>query len=308
MVFEALHRLGSKADRVLMYPEEWNRASQDERNFELLHLMERKYKVKLKPVKLVSHSGNAKPGNLNFPSSWDTSLNKLRAFELDEYERVLQLDSAITLKQHLDELFTLPKTQMAMPRAYWHDASSGQQLLTSRVMLLEPNHLEFKNFVEILNSWKLNPDYKLRRHYDMQLVNHRFGGSAMVLPHRPYMLSTSEFRKENHDAYLGVTYGPQGHLPARMKWDAYRAVEEAKLIFFDDEPLPKPWIMWPLDGLSEIQPSCGGSHLTCPERKVWKELYDDFRKRRRNLCSILSAPAPIWRQIQNKTDPPYYVD
>jgi hypothetical protein len=87
-----------------------------------------------------------------------------------------------------------------------------------------------------------------------------------------------------------------------MKWDAQRVLEEAKVVHFSDWPLPKPWVMWPLDGLQEIQPSCGGSHLACPERKVWKGLYDDFRKRRKDICRMLSVPAPgNWEEHKNRT-------
>lgn len=305
MVFDALHRYGSKAERVLMYPEDWDRAPTNDRNAYLLARIEKLYKVKMKPIKIIDDAGNAAPGTLNGPSSWSTSITKLRAFELDEYERVLHLDSDITLRQHLDELFLLPKTQMAMPRAYWNDAPSGHQPLTSVLMLLEPNRAEFQNFLQILQRKKQDPEYEIKKRYDMELVNHRFGGSALVLPHRPYVLQSAEFRRENHDAYLGVTSGPSGHIPARMKWDAQRVYDEAKLIHFNDFPLPKPWVMWPLEGLKDTQPSCGGSHLTCPERKIWKGLYDDFRKRRKELCGILSVPASQWGDLKMLNDTGY---
>lgn len=302
MMFETLHRLGSKADRVLMYPREWDSSSPKDRNFELLRLAEANYNVKLQPVTVISHSGDAKPGTLDNPSTWDTSITKLRAFELDEYERVLHIDGDVLLRQHMDELFLLPKTQMAMPRAYWEPSTTGHHRLTSNLMLLEPNRLEFQNMVKILSKWKTNPEYRVGKKYEMDLLNHRFGDSAMVLPHRPYYLRSSEFRSDNHDTYLGITSGPSGHLPARMKWDAQRVLEEAKVIQFSDAPLPKPWIMWPMEGLREMQPDCGGSHLACPERKAWKSLYDDFRKRRKAICRILSVPAPRWDDIKNGTE------
>lgn len=54
MVFEALHRLGSKADRVLFYPEEWDLVVEDDfdRVSQLLLEAKHKYKVVLIPIKI----------------------------------------------------------------------------------------------------------------------------------------------------------------------------------------------------------------------------------------------------------------
>jgi hypothetical protein len=50
-----------------------------------------------------------------------------------------------------------------------------------------------------------------------------------------------------------------------------------------------------------MQPDCGGSHEgTCAERRIWKGLYDDFRHRRRDVCKLLSVPAPDWDEIKPK--------
>jgi hypothetical protein len=54
MVFEALHRLGSKADRVLFYPEEWDLIveSDTDRVSQLLLEAKLKYDVVLIPLKI----------------------------------------------------------------------------------------------------------------------------------------------------------------------------------------------------------------------------------------------------------------
>jgi hypothetical protein len=305
MVFEALHRLGSRADRVLLYPQEWDTVddSAQDRNSQLLIRAEKLFKVKLKPISVLGVDGDAAPGTLNSPSSWDSSITKLRAFDLYEYDRVLHIDSDVTLFKHLDELFLLPSTPVAMPRAYWADAKPRDWPLTSLLMLIEPNPLELKNFIDVLMSWKMKPGFQTGRNYDMDLLNHRFGASAMVLPHRPYALLTAEFRKKDHAAYLGTINGPRDHY-SKYEWDADRIRNEAKLVHFSDWPLPKPWVMWPHDGLAEIQPDCDGkTQGTCREREIWKEFYNDFRKRRKNLCRILSAPAPKWADLKNATQP-----
>ena len=122
----------------------------------------------------------------------------------------------------------------------------------------------------------------------------------MVLPHRPYAMLTAEFRKRNHSTYLGYR---NGHEPdPRGKWNPDDALKEAKLVHFSDWPLPKPWIMWPIEGLAEMQPDCGGDTKgVCREREIWKNLYNDFRLRRKNLCKILSVPAPDWQSWKSST-------
>lgn len=300
MVFESLHKLRSKADKVLLYPQEWIR-NRDDKIGHLMRMAEQKFGVKLEPVQLLGADGEAEsPGTLDSPSDWDLSVTKIRAFELVQYDRVLHLDSDITLLQHMDGLFLLPKTPIAMPRAYWSDGPPSSWQLTSLLMLVEPNPNEITAMMEALRQWQTQPEYAASKKYDMDLLNHRFGASAMVLPHRPYAMLTAEFRSHDHSTYLGSRNGLK--LDPRGKWDPDQALKEAKLVHFSDWPLPKPWIMWPVEGLAEMQPDCGGdTKRTCREREIWKKLYNDFRHRRKDLCKILSVPAPDWRSWKNTT-------
>ncbi|KAF2175392.1 glycosyltransferase family 8 protein [Zopfia rhizophila CBS 207.26] len=287
LIFDALAKLGSKADRVLFYPEYWDTVIENsrDRDSQLLVIARDKYKVKLEPVQLLSVEGLRTPDQPK--RTWDKSVTKFLSFGLTYYNRVLALDSDITLLQSLDELFLLPPTPMAMPRAYWYDSKPWP--LTSLLMLLEPSDHELHKFKEAINGGA-DAATVMANKYDMELVNDRFRDSAMVLPHRPYALLTGEFRSHNHSAYLGNN---------DEQWDADKIRKEAKLIHFSDWPLPKPWIMWPHEGLVEMQPDCGGSHEgTCRERVIWKELYDDFRQRRKDICKYLSVPAPDWAKIK----------
>jgi hypothetical protein len=294
MVFASLHKLGSKADKVLLYPEQWMHRRETKTAW-LLEEAKKKYGVKLEPVQLLGADGKiATPGTLAKPDSgWNLSITKLRVFDLLQYDRVLHIDSDITLLQHMDELFSLPPTPIAMPRAYWSHGPFSNWQLTSLIMLVEPSSHEVPAMMKILREWQKQPTYAQSNKYDMDLLNDRFGGSAMVLPHRPYTMLTAEFRSKNHTRYMG---NPHAHpLDQKALWDPDKALAEAKLIHFSDWPLPKPWIMWPSEGLAEMQPDCGGSKKgTCREREIWKKLYDDFRHRRKDICGILSVPAPDW--------------
>lgn len=54
MVFEALHRLGSRAERVLLYPQQWDLIIQNEadRTSQLLIMARDNYNVELRPIEI----------------------------------------------------------------------------------------------------------------------------------------------------------------------------------------------------------------------------------------------------------------
>ena len=60
MVFEALSRMGSKADRILMYPEEWDTdiANITDRDSQLLQKARNHYGAKLLPIKVKKFERN----------------------------------------------------------------------------------------------------------------------------------------------------------------------------------------------------------------------------------------------------------
>jgi len=59
IIFDALAKFGSKADRVLFYPEYWDTRieSSRDRDSQLLVMARDKYQVKLEPIKLLSVEG-----------------------------------------------------------------------------------------------------------------------------------------------------------------------------------------------------------------------------------------------------------
>ncbi|KAF2849367.1 glycosyltransferase family 8 protein [Plenodomus tracheiphilus IPT5] len=289
LLLDALARFGSKADRVLFYPDYWDLSVEDskDRESQLLLLARDTYKVKLQPITLLIVEGRTKD---DWTGTRDKSVTKFMAFSLEYYDRVIALDLESTLLQSIDELFLLPDTPIAMPRAYLSDEKPWP--LSSALMVIKPNLNEFENFRRLIADGGNEMLVKAHR-IDMELVNERFEDSAMVLPHRPYGLITGEFRRHNHSAYLGS--------PTET-WDAEKVYKEAKLVQFSDGPLPKPHIMWAFKALEEMQPDCGGSHEgTCAERRIWKNLYDDFRHRRRDVCKLLSVPAPPWYGLDEET-------
>lgn len=273
MLFETLSRLNSKAARILFYPSTWDTdiSSLSDRDSQLLVKARDWYNVRLIPADMPTKG--SKGGR---DGTYNASFAKFLPWTETVYDRILQLDSDVTLFRHLDEVFLLPRAPVAMMRAHWE--LPDQRLLTSMMVLLEPSDEEFRRLTSaVLNSGD----------YDMEVLNRLYGDSALVLPHRQYGLLSGEFRKDDHSSYLGNDYGP---------WNAATAIREASLVHFSDWPLPKPWIMWPHNLIGEIMPQCRWTRdeEDCSDKTVWLELYDDFRKRRKEVCALLSELAPEW--------------
>ena len=210
MVFEALSRLGSKADRILLYPQEWDLQieSSSDRDSQLLVIARDRYNVKLIPAAIPKADDDA----------WNGSYTKFMAWGQAQYDRVLHLDSDVTILKHLDELFLLPRAPVAMLRAYWRLPSVKQ--LTSLFILLEPNPMEAQQLMVAAG-----PNVRKRNEYDMEILNNFYGDSAMVLPHRQYGLLSGEFRVDDHRNYLGNS---------QERWDPEKVMREASVVHFSD--------------------------------------------------------------------------
>ncbi len=91
MIFESLHRLGSKADRVLMFPHTWQNEPAGSRIQRLLAKARDSYQVKFSPIHIINSAVGSE--------TWADSFTKLLAFNLTQYERVLNVDSDATILQ-----------------------------------------------------------------------------------------------------------------------------------------------------------------------------------------------------------------
>lgn len=211
---------------------------------------------------------------------------------------MIHLDSDITVLQDLDELFFLPSAQVAMPRAYWE--LPGTRQLSSLLVVLEPSYREYTALMDDVKPamyGQIDTNTSETHKYDMEILNERYGDSALVLPHRQYGLITGEFRNKDHRRFLGNDY---------ETWDPDSALAEAKFVHFSDWPLPKPWVMWPRELLVEIMPKCDYKPGTpeesgCRDRTLWKNLYDDFRRRRKVRVYFLPVCHGTILLIQSRT-------
>ena len=235
---------------MLFYPQEWDLEieSGSDRDSQLLVKARDEYGVKLEPS--------------------DGAGMKYLAWGLTSYDRVISLDSGATVRKNLDGLFLIPKAPVALVRAYWELPQTRK--LTDLFVLLEPSESEQQQLMIAARSESRGTTGE-----EEDVVNKFYADSAMVLPHREYGLLSLEFRVEDHGSYLGNTV---------EKWDPDKVMREASLVFFTDDPLPKPWIMWPHNLIGDIMPKCKTGELgndDCRDKKIWSDLYDDFRRRRK---------------------------
>ena len=122
----------------------------------------------------------------------------------------------------MDELFLSPSAPVALPRAYWQGFKSRK--LSSQIMLLQPSSFESCRVAEGIATAGGND-------YDMEIVNNLYRDSALILPHRPYDLLTSEFRNTGtHKNYMGND---------EERFDPDEILREAKYLHFSDWPVPK---------------------------------------------------------------------
>ncbi|KAM0372215.1 hypothetical protein ACHAPK_004787 [Fusarium culmorum] len=290
MIFEQLHRLGSKADRLLMYPKEMlepGAAYSNKRGGQLLIRARDEYNVTLQPIEIQHRDGQdgISPTAPTYPSlsnfcleTWADSFTKLLAFNQTQYDRVLSLDSDSMVLQHMDELFQLPPCPVAMPRAYWlYNENPPKRILSSQVMLIQPDDVEFERIVQKMNSIGPND-------YDMEIVNSLYLDSALILPHRKYDMLTAEFRNKDHTAYLGSE---------REEWDSSVALSEAKFVHFSDWPVPKPWINDVETRLAN-QPDCPEGETSCPDRDIWNGFYTDFTENKKRVCEYAGKTGQKW--------------
>ncbi|KAL1964240.1 hypothetical protein VTN77DRAFT_7198 [Rasamsonia byssochlamydoides] len=268
MLFEILHRLGSKADRLMMYPSSFAVEGSNSEESKLLRKARDQYGVKLMPIEIQRRaSGDA---------TWAESYTKLLAFNQTQYDRVLSLDSDSTVLQTMDELFLAPSAPVAMPRAYW--LNFDDRILSSQLILIEPSEFEFNRVMKAMSEAKSND-------YDMEIVNKLYKDSALILPHRPYDLLTGEFRSDKHSDYLGNS---------EEAWDPEKVLKEAKFLHFSDWPVPKPWLTASPSVIKEKQPKCEKNPTTgeeddCRARDLWLGFYSDFKKRRQEVCGLGTA-------------------
>jgi len=94
MILEALHRAGTRADRIIMYPRDWHVSNKDETDAsdqsKLLAKARDVYRTKLVPIQVQTFAKG--------DPTWKDSYTKLLAFNQTQYKRLISLDSDATVQ------------------------------------------------------------------------------------------------------------------------------------------------------------------------------------------------------------------
>ncbi|KAJ8066486.1 hypothetical protein OCU04_005546 [Sclerotinia nivalis] len=272
--FSRLSGFGVHNDMVLIYPENWDDKKNAPREYAAVQAVRVNYPhLVMRPFEILSTThGDA---------TWHNSLTKFHAFALTEYTRVLAFDSDSLVLNNMDHYFLAPLAAIAVPRAYWlneNETSINDQILGSHVMLLEPNENRYKRVIqEAVSSGA----------FDMEVINHLFKGSAMILPHRRLALLTGEFRSTDHRKYLDDETDDE-------EWNAMAEVSRAYLVHFSDWPLPKPWKPRTQEQWKSVQPVCPPDDVEredrprCADQVMWSGFYESYDRDKGKKCGILA--------------------
>ncbi|KAE8452023.1 hypothetical protein EG329_002188 [Mollisiaceae sp. DMI_Dod_QoI] len=271
MVWSEIEEIGSRAQRMMLYPSTWDPNKIDDYSpsldytpiARLLQEAQTKYYVKLQPVDIMHRNGTVQP-------TWADSYTKLLAFNLTQFDRVLVLDSDSIVLKNLDSVFLLPAAPVAMPHVYWGAATGWA--FSSQFLLLTPSATTFSQIESAIRNAKDDE-------YDMDILNRLFQGRILKIPQRPFNLLSGEFRRSSHAAYLSSR---------SEKWNPDTILSEAHFLHFSDWPVPKPWMVAPKELLNKHMPKCKQSEwfgaTNCRDRAVWLKLYWDFAVRRKSVC------------------------
>lgn len=151
------------------------------------------------------------------------------------------------------------------------------RILGSHVMLIEPNEGNYRRIIsEAISSGE----------FDMEVLNHLFRDSAMILPHRRIALLTGEFRGKNHYQYLSEDKDEE--------WNAMAEASRAYLVHFSDWPLPKPWLQQSDAQWKAALPSCRDGDVEkidrprCADMVMWAGFYEEYYNDEKEVCNPLT--------------------
>ena len=121
----------------------------------------------------------------------------------------------------MDDLFLSPPASVAMPHAYW--LNFDDRVMSSQLVLIQLSEFEFNRISKAISE-------VISSDYDMEIVNHLYKDSAMILLYRSYNLPIGEFRSKKHADYTGNS---------EEEWDPEAIFREAKFLHFSNWPVPK---------------------------------------------------------------------
>ncbi|KAL9606087.1 MAG: hypothetical protein Q9179_000713 [Wetmoreana sp. 5 TL-2023] len=262
MLFAALEEQESMAQRVIMYPKEWDQQGKDDKRVDqrvetskrLLRNAAKRYRVVLQPVEPMVKVGKESA----FPLAGLLSLSA--------YKRVVYLPpSGLVLDTSgLDHLFTLPMESDMLGIS----AGSEDETTPPSIVLLQPSKEAFQAILASLPSDRYDED--------------RFLSKIPLLADLP----------EDQVHVVAKTSG------LRFEDDAFDADEflaSTSYVQVSDPDMLGPEFDTPRGLINEARPK------KPQPRKAWVDIYEKYRQRRMDVCGLDLEPAPKSAQGTSRT-------
>ncbi|KAI9795847.1 MAG: hypothetical protein M1833_006796 [Piccolia ochrophora] len=255
MLFAELHHLGSRAGRVLLYPNAWDlrpagqdggRVGATEHVRTLLEMAAEKYDVVLRAVEPLLDDAD-----VHLPSSYPLPL----LFTLTDYDQVMHLSpSGLLLNSStLDGLLSEPiaTSLAALP------APRSSPSTPSSILVVRPSAADYHDMKSLFASESF--------HTDIELLRTHYAGQGTVLAPKDeitLVLETSSLQRVSAHFQATAVYASTSY------------------VHFSDSMLPGPEFAVGRDDLLQAKPK------DFEAGRVWQSVYDRFRQERRDVCGL----------------------
>ncbi len=254
MLFAVLEEQESMAQRILMYPKEWDQQTSEQKTLDpqvetsrrLLREAAKRYRVMLQPVEPMLKVGQ---GESVFPLAGLLSLSG--------YNRLVYLPpSGLVLDTSgLDHLFTLPMDSHMLGIS----AGSEEEGTTPSVVLLAPSKEAFKTTLESLPS----------ENYDEEVFLSKLPLLADLPEDQIHIVAKTSSLRHEDDAF-----------------DAADFLDTTSYVHLSDSDMLGPEYDSPREMVTSARPR------QSQPRKAWQDVYEKYRQRRMDICGLDLEPAP----------------
>ncbi|KAL8635312.1 MAG: hypothetical protein Q9228_007184 [Teloschistes exilis] len=257
MLFAVLEEQDSLAQRVILYPKEWDEKKevtgkglldinpQVETSKRLLREAAKRYKVMLQPIKPMIKFGDESV----FPLAGLLSLSG--------YNRVVYLPPSglILDSSGLDHLFTLPMESTMLGIS----AGSEDETHTPSIVLMRPSKESFKETLASLTTDKSSEE--------------EFLGKIPLLPDLPddqiHVLAKTSGLRDEDDAF-----------------DADKFMDGTSYVHISDPDILGPEYDVSPQMLASVRP------MKPEPKKAWQDIYEKYRQQRMDVCGLDLEPVP----------------
>ena len=264
MLLAVLKEQESMAQRVIVYPKEWDKRAQEqkpldpetERSRRLLREAAKRYRVMLQPVEpMIKISG----GKSIFPLAGLLSLSA--------YNRIIYLPpSGLMLDTSgLDHLFTLPMDSNILGIS----AGQGDDAASSSVVLLALSKESFQATISTLNA----------ENYQEEDFLSKIPLLADLPEDQVHVVARTSSLRFEDDTF-----------------DATEFLENTSYVQISDMDMLGPEYDTPRSVLALARPE------KPQPRKAWQDVYEKYRQQRMDVCGLDLEPMPAPAQLNSVTE------